>query len=106
MPRRSLTLEYFSERSARARPDWSRVSWAKRERLSSVERRAWERRRAATTSEEASATMASGSEESFSGPRRRGMWLRVGFVWMLPSLAVGFSEELWLESVLSVAGEC
>ena len=72
-PRRSFTLEYRSVSSARARPDWSSVSWAKRERESSVDKRACERRRAATTSEEASVRMASGSEDGFSGPRRRMM---------------------------------
>ena len=47
-------------------------------------RRAWVRRRAATTSEDVSARTAFGSdeeeEEGFSGPRRRIGWRRVGLV--------------------------
>ena len=60
--------------SASARPDWSSVSCAKRERVSSVARRACVRRRAATTSLDVSARRASGFEEEEdglrSGPRR------------------------------------
>ena len=64
--------------------------------MSSVERRAWVRRRAATTSEEVSARMASGSEEGFSGPRRRVIRLLL-WAMMVPLVLVvveGLSGEV------------